>query len=248
MSPEDRRHVEQYWSADLACAPADFHQSGIAICVDRSAYQGAVFLRTGPACVVSLPEGWLEHARDTLTGRDPEEVFRPRALAAIFVGAVDRIIGPAYLGYLAAGVSPKTDPEVRRVEGMNSQLRRLQQVCDPTEWAHAGADTRGSTLFGLLQGDELVCLGSSIPWGEPLEHLGILTHPLHRGRGLARRVVSTMAASALERQRVPQYRTLCANTPSWRVGQAVGFEEWAQTLAVRLRHASPSRKPEAPVP
>jgi predicted GNAT family acetyltransferase len=67
-----------------------------------------------------------------------------------------------------------------------------------------------------------------------LLHVGIVTHFGHRGRGYGTAVVSAMTADGLAGGRVVQYRTLQANLPSVAVASKLGFQRFAQTLAVRL--------------
>jgi RimJ/RimL family protein N-acetyltransferase len=74
--------------------------------------------------------------------------------------------------------------------------------------------------------------------GEPraaaLLHIGIITHPDYRGQGHGRSVVSAIAAYGLEVSLVPRYQALAANTPSVTIARALGFSQYAETLAVRL--------------
>jgi RimJ/RimL family protein N-acetyltransferase len=61
-----------------------------------------------------------------------------------------------------------------------------------------------------------------------------VTHPGDRGRGYGKAVVSAMSAHGLATGGVLQYRTLQANLPSVGIAQALGFQRFALTLAVRL--------------
>jgi predicted GNAT family acetyltransferase len=65
-------------------------------------------------------------------------------------------------------------------------------------------------------------------------NVGIVTHPAQRGRGYARAVVSAMTAFGLARGAVLRYQTLQANAPAVAIARALGYQEYARTLAVRL--------------
>jgi RimJ/RimL family protein N-acetyltransferase len=89
-------------------------------------------------------------------------------------------------------------------------------------------------VFGCFVDEVLAAAGMLEPWGARLRHVGILTHPGYRGRGYGKAVVSAMTAHGLAAGGVLQYRTLQANLPSVGIARALGFQRFAQTLAVRL--------------
>ena len=70
--------------------------------------------------------------------------------------------------------------------------------------------------------------------GDRLLHIGILTHPAYRGRGFGKAVVSAMTTYGLATGAVVQYRTLAGNLASVAIAHALGFQDFGQTLAVRL--------------
>jgi predicted GNAT family acetyltransferase len=71
-------------------------------------------------------------------------------------------------------------------------------------------------------------------WGETIAHIAVVTHPAFRGRGLGAAAVSRIAAEAVERGLLAQYRTLEANAPSLAIADRLGFQPYARSLAVRL--------------
>jgi RimJ/RimL family protein N-acetyltransferase len=125
------------------------------------------------------------------------------------------------------GTRPLTDHDL-------AALRSLAVACGPTAWAHSGIDPGRLPVYGCYAGRTLVAAGMLEPWGDRLLHVGIVTHPGHRGRGYGTAVVSAMTADGLAGGRVVQYRTLQANLPSVAVAGKLGFQRFAQTLAVRL--------------
>lgn len=246
MTPGDRRRVEHYWAGDLNIETADLARRGVRVSAHRLDYRGAQLLRHAEACILAVPPGWREHVGH-LQGTDADPLFQPEALRRLFGDAVDRVIGPAFVGYL--GAEPAADPEVRALTAADvPALERLRDACTAEEWEHAGIEPGGPDVFGLVAAGEVACAGRLALWGAELADLGILTHPAFRGRGLGRRVVRTMAAAARSRGYVPQYRTLYSNAGSLAVGKAAGFREWGRTLAVRLRgwapEGVPGEKPE----
>jgi RimJ/RimL family protein N-acetyltransferase len=114
------------------------------------------------------------------------------------------------------------------------ELQRLAAACDRTAWEHSGIDPARPPVFGCFAGDRLAAAGMLERWGDRLLHVGIVTHPDYRGRGYGKAVVSAMTAHGLATGGVLQYRTLQANLPSVGIAQALGFQRFARTLAVRL--------------
>ena len=70
--------------------------------------------------------------------------------------------------------------------------------------------------------------------GTPTD-VGLVTHPEHRGRGLASRVAGTMLAwAAGEGHELARYRALTTNAASLRVAAKLGFTPLGANVAVRL--------------
>ena len=70
-------------------------------------------------------------------------------------------------------------------------------------------------------------------WGETA-HVGVVTHPDHRGRGYGRAVVSATTAQALADGFIVLYQTALVNRPSVALATGLGYREYATHLAVRL--------------
>jgi RimJ/RimL family protein N-acetyltransferase len=113
-------------------------------------------------------------------------------------------------------------------------LHRLEMACDQTEWEHSTIVWGQSPVFGCLVGEEVAAAGTLRPWGEGILSVGIITHPAHRGKGYAHAVVSSMSAYGLAQGAVLRYQTLQANISAVAIAQALGYQEYGQTLAVRL--------------
>jgi GNAT superfamily N-acetyltransferase len=231
--------VLAYWAAHLGCGREQLAQPGTSVVrngPDLAAYRGVTVVSRPPACVVAVPHDWYELAADRLGGRPAAAAFDIALLREVFGTAVDRVIGPAWLGYADAGdftpaptmgTRPLTDQDL-------PALRRLAEACGPTAWEHGGIRPGSSAVFGCHAGGTLAAAGMLEPWGARLLHVGIVTHPAHRGRGYGKAVVGAMTAHGLAAGKVVQYRTLEANLASVGIARALGFQRFARTLAVRL--------------
>jgi RimJ/RimL family protein N-acetyltransferase len=186
--------------------------------------------------VFAVPEDWYERVAGGVGQRPPAEAFDAGLIHQVFGSAVDRVIGPAWLGYADAGdFRPAPTMGTRPlVDEDRAELRRLADACGTTAWEHSGIDPGRPPVFGCFAGEVLAAAGMLERWGDRLLHLGIVTHPRYRGRGYGKAVVSAMTAHGLARGGVMQYRTLHANLPSLAIARALGFQRFALTLAVRL--------------
>lgn len=109
-----------------------------------------------------------------------------------------------------------------------------RRTCDPTEWEHSSIESTDDALFGCFQGATLVAAGTCPRRHGATRDVGIITHPAWRGRGFGRAVVAAMTAFGVADGCIMQYRTLQANTPSMRIGQSLGYHDYARTIAIRL--------------
>ncbi len=118
-------------------------------------------------------------------------------------------------------------------DGDADAVAALREACEPVAWDHGGPSPETVTSVGAFVGDALAALASYELWGERIAHIGIVTQPAHRGRGLGKAAVSALSRIVLDRGLVAQYRTLCANAPSMAIARALGFQRFATTLSIR---------------
>lgn len=231
--------ITAFWATHLGCLPTQISQAGTTVVrngPDLADYRGATVVYRPPACVVAVPDDWYEPIALRLARRPAATVLDPALLRQVFGAEVDRIVGPAWLGYTdTSDFRPAPTLGTRRLTGQDlPALGRLAGACEPTAWDHSGIDPGRPPIYGCYAGPTLVAAGTLEPWGERLLHVGIVTHPAHRGRGYGKAVVSAMTGDGLAAGGVVQYRTLEANLPSVAIAHALGFQRFARTLAVRL--------------
>ncbi len=231
--------LDAHWAASFGCAPDDLHRERTIIVPhhgDLADYQGVFTLRRGLCCIISVPPPYIATATAAFVGRLPQEIFEPDTLARAFAPAVERIIGPAWLGVADSSDVRAIDAAgVRRLaHGDLAALRALQAACDPTDWQHSAIEEQHDPIFGYFHDGLLVAAGSCPRRGEVLREVGIITHPAYRGRGFVRSVVGAMTQYGLAERCVMRYRTLLANTPSMRIARSLGYQDDALTIAIRL--------------
>jgi GNAT superfamily N-acetyltransferase len=231
--------VVAFWAAHLGCSEVHLAQPSTSVVrngPDLASFRGATVMFRPPACVLAVPADWYDPVASRVGHRPPAEVFDVMLLRQVFGTAVDQVIGPAWLGYAdASDFRPAPTMGTRLLTDQDlAALERLAAACGPTAWEHSGIDPARPPVFGCFDGEVLAAAGMLERWGDRLLQVGIVTHPDYRGRGYGKAVVSAMAAHGLATGGVLQYRTLQANLASVGIAQALGFQRFARTLAVRL--------------
>ena len=222
--------VAGYWAAEMGCAVADlFHQPLQVITHgERLAdYRGVFALFSEGAVTVSFPPDRMNELRHRL----PAPPFSPEELAEAF--GEFTVIGPAYIGY-AEVISPAPSFVRSLDEADRSLADSLRNACSEIEWDHGGSEVGPLPASGAFVDAQLVALAGYEVWDDVIAHISVVTHPAYRGRGYGRGVVAHLAATALQAGLIPQYRTLDSNTGSIRIAEALGFERYATSVAVRL--------------
>lgn len=231
--------ITAHWAQTLGCDPRMVREPGIVVrqnAAQLADYRGAYLLRWADTCIVSVPAQHVEGISAAVSHRSPDELFDIGALATLFAGEVERIIGPATQAWIDEHDFRPTDE--RETHPLTTHdtvaLRHLAAACDPSEWEHSGIASEDAIVFGCYSGEQLAAAGMLRAAGT-LRQIGIVTHPAFRGQGYGRAVVSAMTATALREGTSPHYQTLAANVASRAIARALGFTEYARTLAVRLR-------------
>jgi len=144
--------------------------------------------------------------------------------------------GADYLHYL-----PVAAAEVLRAEADDGLVRELTaadeelfaaftSACSADDLDEAFVELDHWLVLGVLDDGVLVAAASAYVWdGSRLADVGVITHPGHRGRGHARRVVRAISRRLLELGYQPQYRCFHTNVASAAVALSAGmtrFGSW----------------------
>jgi GNAT superfamily N-acetyltransferase len=236
------RRIDELWAQRLGFDAARLRTPGVhAIGPDVRAARPTLFLLQREA--VLLVCGEPDATRLVVVGLDADASLPDASVVYARLGErVDRLVGPAFIGYRDAPPAlPPGAGALRALEAADrASLSRLRDAVSSEEWEHAGiaSDHPDALVFGAFEGDRLLAAASFERLLGVAAHLGVVTHPASRGRGAGRRVVAAAAHAAAEEGLLLQYQTLEANGPSLRIARTLGFEPYARSLAVRLRSRS----------
>ncbi|MCW1914251.1 GNAT family N-acetyltransferase [Luteolibacter sp. GHJ8] len=231
-NPPWRAVADAYWARELGCREDELFSTAVWMKPHGEAladYNGVFALFRDGRAIVSFPADRLEE----LAGRLPSEGLSPDVLASHFSGQGYRVIGPAFIGY--ADSVRDAGGDVRAMDGLDrGMIDELRGACSEMEWEHGGSDLGDSPCSGSFEAGELAALAGYEVWDDSIAHICVVTHPDFRARGHAKRAASHLAARAIAAGLVPQYRTLVANVPSMKAAEALGFQPYARSVAVRL--------------
>jgi len=234
--------ADRWWARDFACHARELRPAATRVQEHAGALVGSTgiwILAVGPWPLVSLPRAALDALAIRARRWSNALVQDHAALSAeIQPLGIERIVGPAYIGYgtsttldlsLGAGARSLTRAD-------DAGVARLRAACSHEEWEHGGSDPHAVPTFGCVDaGGEVLAMAGYKVWGDTIAHISIVSAPRGRGRGFASSAVACAARHAFSAGLVPQYRTLAHNGPSMGVARRLGFQPYGFSVAVRLQ-------------
>jgi GNAT superfamily N-acetyltransferase len=231
--------LKDYWFEELGCAPKDLMPGQVLVVKHGrlKGYRGVLFFLHREACVVSAPEALVNSLSEQTAGMNSLSCFSVETATRLLGSQLDRLIGPAWIGQLnLASFCKQHGAETRLLStAEHGALEDLLAACPPEEASHSALEPGRSPTVGIFREGKLVASAGYEVLEKRVAHIGVLVHPSWRGQGLAIKVVSGIAETALQSKLGVQYRTLYANPASLAAARKVGFQDFAKTIAARLR-------------
>jgi RimJ/RimL family protein N-acetyltransferase len=193
-------------------------------------------------CIVVVPPDEIDQARLALEGLAVETAFTAATLQ-LLVGSQAQIDGPSWHGYANRRCfRGSADIAAHAATGEDASLLAFLETSDIAEWTESGfprdptsANPATTRFWVLRDGEGIVAAGNMTEWRGLPADVGVLTQPMRRGQGLARRLVGAMVAESLPSVGVVRYRALASNVPSLAVALRLGFEAYGQNFRARRR-------------
>lgn len=232
---------DEFWAGFIGVEPGEWSEAGVTVCshVGLSGYLGFWCFRRNRKVVVSAPPSWVRRLEEMVAGHAGDELMEPGFWSQALGRDFERAIGPAFQGCLApAKFVPRASDAVGPVtEADQAAVERFRAACGeewnmPDEarlWRHACFDAEGITALAGYRS-----------WNDDAGDPCVITRPDARSGGRGAAVTSAVVAEALAAGKLLLYQTLESNEAAVRVALSLGYERYANHLAVRLRSDSPS--------
>ncbi|MEE1931207.1 GNAT family N-acetyltransferase [Streptomyces sp. TRM 70351] len=224
---------------DLARVPVSFPPPGgvhVVVSPDSelcpTGWLGVVAL--GESAIATVPtESAAERVRGALARLSVEAVVDGTSIQTVL--PVARALGPAALSYVSpVGFRPVESGALlaEQLPASHPDLRRLEKTAGEGDAGEAALDEITSPAFVVREHGQVVAAAGYRAWPSRTAHIGVLTAPTARGRGMARVTGSATVTHALAAGLLPQWR---ARPPaSRRVAAALGFEELGFQLSIEI--------------
>jgi hypothetical protein len=253
MKEGSLERVRDAWRQVLG-APAAFRDAGTVV-VARPATPApgprwVTVVTLGDARCVLIPADLTKtldpDAGRTLAGQGATAAADPIAAgrlahpdeARAMLGPGIVVLGPAVLAY-ADDPGPSVVPSAAEpVEPGAADLDQLGAACDPGEAAESALAAWTHWVHVIRERDLVVAAAGAQVWAGMLAHLGALTRPDRRGRGLGATVASSVVRAALATGLVAQWRARPELTASRRLAAGLGFVELGQQVSYQLPGAA----------
>jgi GNAT superfamily N-acetyltransferase len=197
-----------------------------AIC--PAGWTGIVVL--GDAAIVTTPDQATARRCRALADVPVRDLTDPLVISGA-VG-VDQVLGPAELAFVDAQRFRPAHADVEMLPAGDPGIGALLDSASPAEAGESGIAEITSAACVLRSRDEVLAVSGYRTWPGDIAHLSVLTHPAHRGRGLAKYVASAAVAGALSDGLLPQWR---ARVPaSIRLAASLGFATLGSQFSVHI--------------
>lgn len=231
---------DQFWAGFLGVEPADWKTAGVSVRshVGLRGYRGFWCFRRNRRTVVSAPASWVPRLGEITDGSADDDLMRETFWARRLARDFERAIGPAFQGCLdpakfqhrpRSSVRPLGDADEPAIEEFRAACGSDWNMPDNAGlWRHASFDDGGITALAGYRA-----------WSDDTGDPCVISRPDARSGGLGAAVTSAVVAEALSDGKLLLYQTLESNEPAVRIALSLGYERYANHLAVRLNRDSP---------
>jgi hypothetical protein len=178
------QRIDAAWAAFFGLSPPAFLRPGIQVVAhhELAGYQGVWLFRHHASVCLSVPPDSVEGVRAAVQAYTVERLFSEAGIRALLEPRIERIIGPAYQGYVERPqFRSAPEPRVRALsQADQAALRQLADACEVEAWEHSGIVFDEPHAFGCFVDDRVVAAARYRPGWEETAHIGVVTHPTYR--------------------------------------------------------------------
>jgi len=185
--------IDATWAAFFGLSSPAFLLPGIQVVAHHQLvdYQGVWLFRHHASLCLSVPPDSVKSIQAVVRAYTVASLFSEAGIRALLGPRIERIIGPAYQGYVErpqfrSAPHPGVHPLSR---ADRAALQQLADACEVDAWEHAGIALDEPHAFGCFADDHVIAVARYRPAWEEAASIGVVTHPAYRGRGYGRAVV-----------------------------------------------------------
>ena len=231
---------DDFWADFLGVAPTAWAEVGASVQphAGLSGYRGFWCFRRKQRTIISAPAAWLARLTEVTAEAPDRDLLLPTFWEKALSQAFERVIGPAFQGCLEPGkFRPRPNGSVRALEDRDAPAVEEFRTACGEDWNMP--DNAELFRHAYFEGGTITALAGYRAWSDKAGDACVITRPTARGRGRGTAVTSAVVAEALSHGKLLLYQTLESNEPAVRIALSLGYERYANHLAVRLKHDSP---------
>lgn len=234
---------DNFWADFLGVDPTDWGTVGVSVQphVGLHGYRGLWSFRRNQRTVVSAPASWVPRLVEVVLGRvHDDDLMRSTFWARALPHDFERAIGPAFQGCLdPQAFKHKPDSSVRPVnDGDSDAVEEFRAACGP-DWSDGALDDARLWNHACVEDGLITAMAGYRAWSDSAGDPCVLTRINARSGGRGTAVTAAVVAEALANGKLLLYQTLESNHSAVRLALSLGFERYANHLAVRLRREAP---------
>ncbi len=144
--------VDSYWQTFLGCACTNFdiRQTLVVPHSGLGEYHGIFLFRRRQTLIISVPPAFTTSHRSLLATITVDDLDDPTILHTLVVVPIERLVGPAFIGYTDAHTfQPCHHGPVRLLTPHDeAAYHTFRTSCPPIDWEHGGSSFNTHQLAG----------------------------------------------------------------------------------------------------
>lgn len=231
---------DEFWADFLGVDAADWMVPGSSVRphVGLRHYRGFWCFRRNQRTIVSAPASWVPRLIGVVAGCSGDDLMLPTFWARALPADIERAVGPAFQGCLEpAKFKHKPNVSVRPICAADGVAVEAFRGACGADWNMPG----NAELFRHASFEEggITALAAYRSWSDSAGDPCVITRPDARSLGLGAAVASAVVAEAMANGKLLLYQTLESNEAAVRLALSLGYERYANHLAVRLTRDFP---------
>jgi hypothetical protein len=234
-----RERVDAFWSQTLAVDSAALHSPGVHARPnppERSRWRGIYVLAFDKAANVFAPADLLPAISARAVDYDADAALDPTVWAAELGGIRSTVLGPSVHFYRDNADGLSAFAAGRRINPRDAHaLAELRGAVPPADWEAASFTAQSGLLFGLFGDDGRILAAANLtPGPESASDVGMVVHPMARGRGYEVQVAAAATRQAIAIHGVARYRANAHDPAALAVAATLGYSEYGRSLVIYL--------------